>query len=91
MARVAARIRSEAAFSLCGPAGAFGLAVNDGAAGATPICIAGRAAYAAPLQCARLPPPSFTAEPQAMARVAARIRSEAAFSLAAQPAASAWR
>jgi hypothetical protein len=62
MARVAARIRSEAAFSLCGPACAFGLAVNDGT-GATQIRTAGRAAYAAPLKHARLPPPSFTAEP----------------------------
>jgi hypothetical protein len=37
MARVAARIHSEAAFSLCGPAGAFGLAVNDGAPGPHPF------------------------------------------------------
>jgi hypothetical protein len=63
MARVAARIRSEAAFSLCGRACAFGLAVNERSTWATQIRTAGRAAYAAPLKHARLPPPSFTAEP----------------------------
>jgi hypothetical protein len=63
MARVAARIRSEAAFSLCGPACALRLGGKRRGTGATRIRTAGRAAYAAPLKHARLPPPSFTAEP----------------------------